>query len=62
VNGQKVNALVDKYGMPWRNGELDTAEMASSMKGHPEDLATLKAYITARQAYSDASDHADKGP
>jgi hypothetical protein len=54
VNGQKVNALVDKYGMPWRNGELDTAEMASSMKGHPEDLATLKAYITARQAYSDA--------
>ncbi len=54
VDGQKVNALVDKYGMPWRNGELDTAEMASSMKGHPEDLATLKAYITARQAYSDA--------
>ncbi len=54
VNGQKVNALVDKYGLPWRNGELDTADMAAKMKGNPEDLATLKTYIADRQAYSDA--------
>lgn len=54
VNGQKVNALVDKYGMPWRNGELDTADMVAKMQGHPEDLATLKTYIADRQAYADA--------
>lgn len=54
VTGQKINALVDKYGMPWRDGELDTAAMAASMKGHTEDLSVLRAYIADRQAYSDA--------
>ncbi|CAN5507594.1 hypothetical protein BH11CYA1_BH11CYA1_17680 [soil metagenome] len=54
VSGQKANTLVEKYGMPWRNGELDTADMAARMKGHPEDLATLKAYVADRQVYSDA--------
>lgn len=54
VTGEKMNGLLDRYGFPRRDGDLDTEAFAKLVKDNPQDKLAFENYLEARKSYADA--------